>query len=351
VIARYNVDPENRDEALADSEKVLLVVTQPFSNHNAGDLAFGPDGYLYIGFGDGGNADDPGNRSQNPLDLLGKMLRIDVDNGDPYSIPEDNPYADTDFALDEIWAMGLRNPWRFSFDRLNGDLYIADVGQNQWEEINFQPATSTGGENYGWRCYEGDEAYITAGCQDRDQYTFPMFAYGHEGFNCSGSVTGGFRYYGSSGELYGLYIFVDYCTGKFYGLNPADSTATVLLEGNGGVYTSFGESSDGELYLASATGEIFRIKGPGTASSTDIYSRNINIYPVPASDHIYLDIPDQRPDALKEVSIYTAQGMKALYLSAIKENKIAVGSLPSGVYVLIANVGNRLYQGRFVITK
>ncbi len=351
VIARYTVDAENADQALPDSEKVLLVVAQPFSNHNAGDLAFGPDGYLYIGMGDGGNGDDPGNRSQNPLELLGKMLRIDVDNGDPYAIPEDNPFADTDFTLDEIWALGLRNPWRFSFDRMTGDLYIADVGQNQWEEINLQPANSTGGENYGWRCYEGDEAYITGGCGDRDDYTFPIFAYGHEGFNCSGSVTGGFRYYGQSGALFGLYIFVDYCTGKFYGLDPIDSTTTVLLQGSGGVYTSFGESSDGELYLASAAGEIFQVKGPGTASSKDIRTGQIAIYPVPASDQIYIDFKSPVPQVNTVINIYNTQGIRVLSTSIRSENTVDIQSLPAGTYVLMANLDDMTYRGRFVVAR
>ena len=142
IIARYSVNPSNANIADADSEKILLEVPQPFGNHNAGDLAFGPDGYLYIALGDGGDGGDPGNRSQTRTQLLGKMLRIDVDNGDPYNIPADNPFVLEDFTLDEIWAIGLRNPWRFSFDRLTGDMWIADVGQGKFEEIHFQPADS-----------------------------------------------------------------------------------------------------------------------------------------------------------------------------------------------------------------
>ena len=166
-IARFKVSADNPNVADPNSEKLLLPVDQPYSNHNAGDLTFGPDGYLYFGLGDGGSGGDPQNNGQTATAYLGKMLRIDVDNGDPYAIPPTNPFKDTDFYLDEIWATGLRNPWRFSFDRLTGDLWIGDVGQDAWEEIDFQPASSTGGENYGWRCYEGNHVYSMSGsCPD-----------------------------------------------------------------------------------------------------------------------------------------------------------------------------------------
>jgi glucose/arabinose dehydrogenase len=184
---------------ITESEKQIIAIEQPYANHNAGNLLFGPDGYLYIAVGDGGSGGDPDDYAQNHMSLLGKMLRIDIDVDDeiPYSIPEDNPFAYDDFTRDEIWALGLRNHWRNSFDRLTGDLWIADVGQSAREEVNFQPVSSSGGENYGWRCYEGNNPFNTAGCGDPDYYTFPVFEYGHQGTGCTGSVTGGFVYRGA----------------------------------------------------------------------------------------------------------------------------------------------------------
>jgi glucose/arabinose dehydrogenase len=164
VIARYSVSG-NPNVADPNSANILLTITQPFSNHNGGQLQFGPDGYLYIGMGDGGSGGDPQNNAQNLNTLLGKILRIDVDGGFPYVIPPDNPFRETHGARDEIWSLGLRNPWRFGFDRLTGDLYLADVGQERWEEVNFQPASSLGGENYGWRLMEGNHCFNpSTGC-------------------------------------------------------------------------------------------------------------------------------------------------------------------------------------------
>jgi glucose/arabinose dehydrogenase len=164
VVARYHLSGDD-NLADADSEEVILTIDQPFGNHNGGQLAFGPDGYLYIGTGDGGSAGDPNNRAQDRLSLLGKILRIDVESGQrPYSVPPSNPFADLDDAQPEIWALGLRNPWRFSFDRETGDLYIGDVGQNSFEEVNVQLASSNGGENYGWRTFEASTCFSQVGC-------------------------------------------------------------------------------------------------------------------------------------------------------------------------------------------
>ncbi|NUM49465.1 MAG: PQQ-dependent sugar dehydrogenase, partial [Anaerolineales bacterium] len=207
VIARYQVsaDPNVANPA---SAQILMVIDQPEWNHNGGMLAFSPiDGYLYIGMGDGGSGGDPWNNAQTTSVLLGKMLRIDVDGGGTapdscgmtnqnYTVPADNPLADgAGGACDEIWATGVRNPWRFSFDRVTGDLYIGDVGQGTWEEVNFQPAAGPGGENWGWRCYEGNHAYNTTGCGPIGSYDFPFFEYQHTSSRCS--VTGGYVYRGS----------------------------------------------------------------------------------------------------------------------------------------------------------
>jgi glucose/arabinose dehydrogenase len=268
-ISRFSVSADNPNIADPDSELEILNVSQPFSNHNAGDLDFGPDGYLYFGMGDGGSGGDPGNRSQNRQNLLGKILRIDVSNATPetpYTIPETNPFAFDDFTLDEIWAIGLRNPWRISFDRETGDLWIADVGQNEWEEVNFQAADSPGGENYGWRCYEGFDPFNTSGCDPASAYTDPLFAYPHQnvGF-CTGSITGGYVYRGADFPSFtGYYFYADYCTGKIYG-NKRNPDGTIdnageLLDIANNAITSFGEDNTGELYLIRVdNGGVYRL--------------------------------------------------------------------------------------------
>ncbi|HLF63122.1 MAG TPA: PQQ-dependent sugar dehydrogenase, partial [Saprospiraceae bacterium] len=263
VVARYVRD--SLDSNLGDpmSETILMTVTQPYNNHNGGHLAFGPDGYLYIGLGDGGNAGDPGDRAQNGQERLGKMMRIDVDGALPFAIPPDNPFIGNDTILEEIWALGLRNPWRYSFDRLTGDLWIADVGQGAWEEVDFQPFGNAGGQNYGWRCKEGLQNYNTSGCPSPDVFTDPVYVYGHSGL-CGGSVTGGFVYRGSRNPyLFGKYVFTDYCNGIF---------RSIVIDGEGNVeaeelanlqdqqFTSFGEDASGELYVAAINGTIYRVE-------------------------------------------------------------------------------------------
>lgn len=254
------------------TELILLTVEQPFANHNGGDLKFGPDGYLYIALGDGGNGGDPGNRAQDPQNLLGKILRIDVDNTDPgknYAIPTTNPFrgvqTPTDY-LDEIWSLGLRNPWRISFDRGTGDMYIADVGQGAWEEVNFEPS-GVGGRNYGWRCYEGNHTYNTSGCLTMTSYTFPVFEYDH-GANGGQSITGGFVYRGTDvPSLAGWYICTDYVSGNFWLLRKNGSIWTVdfqpdVVTGTNaavGSISSFGEDDEGELYATRLSGAIYKV--------------------------------------------------------------------------------------------
>lgn len=263
-ISRFRVTTANTNVADPDSELILLGVNQPFSNHNAGDLNFGPDGYLYFGLGDGGSGGDPNNNGQNRQSFLGKMIRIDVNNGNPYAVPADNPFVNDPSTLNEIWAIGLRNPWRFSFDRLTGDMWLSDVGQNSWEEINFQPASSAGGENYGWRCYEGNNTYNTSGCQPISAYTFPIHTYPNN-FNNGCSVTGGFVYRGSDfPDLYGHYIYTDYCSGRIWSLTPNGQggwTNRQLLQGASNQYATFGENHNGELFLATRnSGVIQRVR-------------------------------------------------------------------------------------------
>ncbi|GAC1433441.1 MAG: PQQ-dependent sugar dehydrogenase [Thermoanaerobaculia bacterium] len=250
TIARYSVsnDPNIADP---DSAKILLTIDhRAFGNHDGGQLAFGPDGYLYAGTGDGGGAGDPLGNGQKLTALLGKMLRIDVDTGDAYGIPSTNPFVNRADARPEIWAYGLRNPWRFSFDRATGDLWIADVGQDAWEEIDLQPATSRGGENYGWNRMEGTHCFTPpANCND-GAMTLPLLEYNHVASACS--ITGGYRYRGARfPRLDGLYIFGDYCTGTISGAMQQGSrwTTRTLIAAKFPIST-FGEGADGEVYVA-----------------------------------------------------------------------------------------------------
>ncbi|MDH3597150.1 MAG: PQQ-dependent sugar dehydrogenase [Rhodospirillales bacterium] len=262
VIARYRVsaDPDLADPGSAD---ILLTVAQPYTNHNGGQLRFGPDGFLYIGLGDGGSGGDPENRAQDLSELLGKILRIDVDGGPPYSIPPDNPFVGVAGARPEIWARGLRNPWRFSFDRLTGDLFIADVGQGAREEVDFQPAGSSGGENYGWRLMEGSSCFDPpAGCND-GSLALPIIEYGHVDGNCS--ITGGYRYRGARlPALAGQYLYADFCSGRLWTAAEEVDAAWTSYETlrTTARFSAFGENEAGDLYiahLAQSAGTVYRI--------------------------------------------------------------------------------------------
>ena len=238
------------------TRRELLSVAQPFANHNGGSLEFGPDGYLYIGLGDGGSAGDPQRHAQNLGSLLGKMLRIDPRGGVPYAIPSDNPFVGVSGARPEIWAYGLRNPWKYTFDRVTGDLWIGDVGQSLWEEIDFQPAGSSGGQNYGWNPMEGTRPY--QGGTEPANHTPPVYEYSHAQ-GCS--VTGGYVYRGTKiPSLFGTYLFSDWCAGRIWSLAGAAGTRIALDTGL--VVPSiaaFGQDNSGELYALSLTGPVFRV--------------------------------------------------------------------------------------------
>ncbi len=262
VVARYQTSAANPDSALASSAQILMTYNQPYSNHNGGSLNFGPDGYLYISTGDGGSGGDPLNNGQNKLTRLGKILRIDVDGTFPYTIPECNPYNNNPAYLPEIWALGLRNPWRCSFDRMTGDYWIADVGQGASEEINHQSVTSLGGENYGWRCYEGTLVYNTSGCQPQSSYVSPVYEYPHTGPLGGCSVTGGYVYRGAKhADMFGRYFFGDYCSGVIFSTN-VNTLATVPHGAFSiGTYACFGTDVYGELYTSiDGNGQILKIE-------------------------------------------------------------------------------------------
>ncbi len=255
-------DPDVADPA---SETLVLALDQPFANHNGGHLAFGPDGYLYVALGDGGSSGDPQDRGQALDDLFGSLLRIDPAGGSPYAVPADNPFAASAGARPEIWSYGLRNPWRFSFDRLTGDLWIGDVGQNRWEEVNHAPAAEGAGRglNFGWRRMEGRHCFETGSC-DQSGLTLPVLEYDH-GSGCS--VTGGYVYRGAEiPELQGHYFYADFCRGFVRSLRlEADTVAEEAdwpgLRPGGGI-PSFGEDAAGELYLLVSDGRVLKIVPP-----------------------------------------------------------------------------------------
>ncbi|MBN2305277.1 MAG: PQQ-dependent sugar dehydrogenase, partial [Anaerolineae bacterium] len=251
----------NANRADPASAVPLLYVQQPYRNHNGGHMAFGPDGYLYVAMGDGGSGGDPDGNGQNLGTLLGTILRLDVDvsadNG--YAVPPDNPFVDDSAARPEIWVWGLRNAWRFSFDRATGDLYIADVGQNEWEEIHVQPADSPGGENYGWNAYEGTHVY--SGTAPASEVVMPQLEYKHDNGWCS--VTGGYVYRGAAiPGLQGYYLYGDWCTGTIWAARQDDAGAwsTVISLESGRAISSFGEDEAGELYLLDHNGVMLRFE-------------------------------------------------------------------------------------------
>ncbi len=257
VVARYTVLANDPNSGDPNSASFVIQIKQPFSNHNGGNLAFGPDGYLYIGMGDGGSQGDPNGNGQNPKALLAKLLRLDIDSAQPYAAPKDNPFAtNADFAP-EVWAMGLRNPWRFSFDRLTGDLYIGDVGQNQWEEVDFQPA-GEGGTNYGWNIMEASHRY--SGEPEKAGLTAPIAEYSHGDGGCS--ITGGYVYRGASLKaLDGIYFFADYCSGKIWSTfrDASGTWQTNLFMDTDFSISSFGQDDAGELYVVNQGGSILKL--------------------------------------------------------------------------------------------
>jgi glucose/arabinose dehydrogenase len=260
-ISSFTVSEDDPDRADVSSEVILLSVDQPFPNHNGGQLKFGPDGYLYVGLGDGGSANDPLGNGQDPNTLLGSLLRLDVDHSQEiYAIPDTNPFISDENRRNELWAWGLRNPWRFSFDKLTGDLFIADVGQNLWEEVHFQPAASQGGENYGWNIMEASNCFLDSSC-DKTGLELPIFEYNHQE-GCS--ITGGYMYRGHQFlSLYGNYFVADFCSGNIWSLYPEteESWSSTKVLDSDLVISSFGEDVNGDLYiLVHDDGSLFQIQ-------------------------------------------------------------------------------------------
>jgi glucose/arabinose dehydrogenase len=340
-ISRFSMVSGNPNLADPQSELKLLTIFQPFTNHNGGDLQFGPDGFLYIGLGDGGSGGDPGNRAQNIKEYLGKMLRIDVDHGNPYSIPASNPFYNNPDALGEIWAFGLRNPWRFSFDRKTGDLWIADVGQNAIEEIDFQPSTSTGGENYGWRCYEGNRVYDNSMRSTNSVLTYPVFTYPHAE-ECS--VTGGYVYRGNpSSPYYGYYFFADYCSDRIWTLHKTDQGWISEEYGHfaGNNFSTFGEDSKGRLYVAGITsGTLFLVESASSGITENENIKGIKILQPASGGKIQVELAKSPVSDVKYILYNISGNVCYSETSGNTLFDINTGKLSAGVYILKIVIGN-----------
>ena len=349
VIAEYTVSSQNPNLANPNGS-VILTFTQPFSNHNGGCMQFGPDGFLYISSGDGGSGGDPGNRAQNNNTLLGKMLRIDVstgNNGNPYSIPASNQFANSAGA-DEIFSTGLRNPWKFSFDSNN--IWIADVGQNATEEINRQPITNTSA-NYGWRCYEGSNNFnVQASCPPVVDLVFPIAEYDHTGNGLNKcSITGGYVYRGSAfPNLQGTYFFADFCSNEIGMLDASQNNPTISYTPPyaGAGFSSFGVDQNNELYVAHRNSGIISRIVDTTASIEEESQNTTTLYPNPANDIITLQSSDT---SLTSFEIYDASG-KMVTRGTLKPSKsIDTSELETGVYFIKCSGKSTQYSQRFIV--
>jgi len=345
VISRFSVSA-NPDIADETSELIILSYTQPNVNHNGGDLAFGSDGYLYISSGDGGGAGDPDDNSQDLSNLWGKILRIDVDNtsdGNNYAIPIDNPFVSDGAAADEIWVYGLRNPWKFSFDRLNGNLWIGDVGQNIIEEINMISGSSSG-NNFGWRCYEGSAEFDLTDCPAMNTLTFPIAEYNHNtsgNFKCS--ITGGYVHRGTTNTyLNGYYFFADYCSNEIgtIDFDGGDFTINYSDQFSGNNWTAFGEDVNGELYIAGATsGEIFKII-PGNLNVDEFESSSVKMQPNPTSDIVYFSFKNNSTPS--EIAIFDIHGKLIETYNQFSNNSAQINTenYSKGLYLVRIYLGN-----------
>lgn len=339
VIARYSVSSTNPNVANPSSAVILMTINQPYSNHNGGTIKFGSDGYLYIGMGDGGSAGDPNNYAQNltvdaanPTRVyLGKMLRIDVNTTAGslnYGYPSSNPFV-SQSGKQEIWAYGLRNPWKFSFDKQTGDLWIADVGQNAVEEINKinAPLANTG-LNFGWRCYEGNTAYNTTGCAAQSTMVSPLKTVAHSTGACS--ITGGFVYRGTTyPNMQGKYFFTDYCDDRI-GMIDTANNLTYFNNSISANFVSFGEDVNGELYVCDINGTIYKITDT-SLNTEEFNTQNFSLYPNPANDEVF--IVNKNNISIAKIDVTDIHG-KIVLEQNHSFTSVKISNLNSGIYFI-----------------
>lgn len=344
VVARYSVSSTNPNIANAASEKIILNIPKPFDNHNGGSIHFAPDGNLWIVTGDGGSGGDPNNNGQNKNSLLGKMLRIDVNSTAAYNIPTGNPFVGIDGA-DEVWSYGLRNAWKFSFDLTTGNALIADVGQGAIEEINKMPIATTA-LNYGWRCYEGNNAYNTSGCAASSTMTFPVAVYDHSGGKCS--ITGGYVYRGTaSPSLQGKYFFADYCSQQI-GTLDTNNVITWSSAFSGNNFSTFGEDNLKELYVAAVNnGKIYKITTSTLGTQENVFN-GVRIYPNPASERVFVEGIRSENTTIKLISTEGKIGIDNVKLDS--ENSFDITGIIPGVYYLNIKSGDfKEYSQKLII--
>lgn len=357
VISRFSRSTGDANLADPSSELILLTINQPANNHNGGDMAFGPDNYLYISSGDGGGSGDPVNYAQSLTTLLGKLLRIDVDNtsgGNNYAIPSTNPFVGNSNAEDEIWAYGLRNPWKFSFDRDTDDLWIADVGQTQYEEINKVSSTDAG-LNYGWRCYEGNNVFNNDNCPNSNTLTFPVGEYSHNNsgnFKCS--ITGGYCYRGSMfPNFQGRYFFADYCSNEigFITQNGANWDMTLSTPFSNNFWTAFAEDNTGELYIAGlSSGQVYKIIDNTTLSLEATNADTFDLFPNPTTSNVTLEFKNANSN--HSIAIFNVLG-EMVYTN--KTNKasmiLTLNHLSNGIYIIKITDGLGNKQSKKLVLK
>lgn len=344
IVARYSVSSANPNIADAASEKIILNIPKPFDNHNGGSIHFAPDGNLWIVTGDGGSGGDPNNNGQNKNSLLGKMLRIDVNSTAAYNIPTGNPFVGIDGA-DEVWSYGLRNAWKFSFDLTTGNALIADVGQGAIEEINKMPIATTA-LNYGWRCYEGNNAYNTSGCAASSTMTFPVAVYDHSGGKCS--ITGGYVYRGTaSPSLQGKYFFADYCSQQI-GTLDTNNVITWSSAFSGNNFSTFGEDNLKELYVAAVNnGKIYKITTSTLGTQENVFN-GVRIYPNPVSERVFVEGIRSENTVIKLISTEGKIAIDNVKLDS--ENSFDITGIIPGVYYLNIKSGDfKEYSQKLII--
>lgn len=352
-VSRYKVSSGNANVADATSKQVVITIPHPtYSNHNGGKLNFGSDGYLYFGTGDGGSGGDPGNNAQNGNSLLGKILRINVstETSAPfYTIPPDNPYVSNANVADEIWAFGLRNPFRWSFDRSNGDMWIGDVGQDAREEFNYRSAATSATANYGWRCYEGNNTFNTAGCAAASNYVFPVYDYPNPNPGAASAV-GGYVYRGLTyPAMQGYYFGVDFYSGNLYKINTAGFTTSVQT-GLPNFIGGFGETESGELVCVSTNGTAYSVR---TTTVTDIIGLNDNNKPL-----IYPTLIKEKrftvflPSQYETLQIVNTNGVTMQHQNINNRTgniEIALKSVSPGVYFVKLMGKQKFYSGKIIV--
>ena len=361
-ISRFQRLAGSTDRADPASEVILYTVPQPFTNHNGGSMQFGPDGYLYIALGDGGSANDPGNRAQNLGSPFGKILRLDVDGGTPgglnYGIPPTNPLVNTPGALPEIWAWGLRNPWRASFDSANGDYWIGDVGQGVWEEVDVMVDSVGANHNFGWRCYEGNHVAVGgATCAAPTAYHAPVFEYAHNNTNGGYSITGGYVYHGTqSPALEGHYVFADYVSGRLWTTKRQGNTYTTVRDSvltRPGI-SSFGLDSAGELYTCELNaGIISRLTATGPVGLSAVSAvPKLLLSPNPATATCRIELPEAVGADIELISLVTGQTLRRTRSSATTAAAtLDVRGLAAGIYGVRAYLPGRTLTQRLLVQK